>query len=176
MFRKKYLLGQQSSSLEYEAANGWIERPARGWPKFSTLVCNYGSVDVGNERGLWRGPRATRGLGSALRRSPMEKKKEKALSLFLYTFTCTHRTKIPGEPPAMEHLSTTLFTLFTFLERVLPVWRAYPNRTSPKRSFHEPIRCVFEMRSFVCLLHLRISRPPRMLKTGNKQEGWECIW
>lgn len=90
MFRKKYLLGQQSSSLEYEAANGWIERPARGWPKFSTLVCNYGSVDVGNERGLWRGPRATRGLGSALRRRPMEKKKEKALSLSFSILSRAH--------------------------------------------------------------------------------------
>lgn len=167
--------GQQPSSLEYKLQNAWIERLARGWPKFSTTRKRSCGIyrGCGNERGLWRCP----GRHEVLDRHCVVRWKKKKLSLYTDTFTCIQRN-IPGEPLGYgTPIDDPIHPFHPSLQRVLPVWRAHPNRTSPKRSFHEPIRCVFGMRSFVSLAFLvSRARAPRMLKTGNKTEEWEYIW
>lgn len=71
----------------------------------------------------------------------------------------------------MEHLSTTLFTLFS--NEFYPFDERIQTEPSPKRSSREPIRRAFEMRSFVSLAFL-VSRASRMLKTANKTE--KCVY
>lgn len=75
--------GQQPSSLEYKLQNAWIERLARGWPKFSTTRKRSCGIyrGCGNERGLWRCP----GRHEVLDRHCVVRwKKKKALSIYRY--------------------------------------------------------------------------------------------
>lgn len=117
-------------------------------------------------------PRATRSsrIGTASS-DGKKKRKEKALSLYIYIQIRASNEIYLASLLAMEHLSTTLFTLFT-----LPSNEFYPfderiqTEPSPKRSSREPIRRAFEMRSFVSL----VSRASRMLKTANKTE--KCVY
>lgn len=133
-------------------------------------------MGVGTKEGFGDAPGDTRSrIGTA---SSDGKKKKKRLSLYTDTFTCASNENTWPSLLAMEHLSTTLFTLFTLLSNEFyPFDERIQTEPSPKRSFHEPIRCVFEMRSFVSLAFTYlVSRAPRMLKTGNKTKEWEYVW
>lgn len=118
-------------------------------------------------------PRATRSSRIGTASSDGKKKKRKKLSLYIYIQIHASNEIYLASLLAMEHLSTTLFTLFT-----LPSNEFYPfderiqTEPSPKRSSREPIRRAFEMRSFVSL----VSRAPRMLKTANKTEEWGNVY
>lgn len=127
----KYLVSPSVSSrvsLEYKLQNGWIERLARrGWPKFSTAG-KPGSCGTADVAWLWERkralamPRATRSsrIGTASS-DGKKKRKEKALSLYIYIQIRASNEIYLASLLAMEHLSTTLFTLFT-----LPSNEFYP--------------------------------------------------
>lgn len=66
-------------------------------------------------------PRATRGLGSALRRPMEKKKKKKALSIHRYLHVCIQR-KYLAEPAGYgTPIDDPIHPFHPSLERVLPV-------------------------------------------------------
>lgn len=166
------LLRSAAEFSRIQAAKRLNREAGLNFPRPENARVGY-TVAVGTKEGFGDAPGDTRSwIGTA-----SSDGKKKKLSLYTDTFTCIQRN-IPGEPPGYgTPIDDPIHPFHPSLQRVLPVWRAHPNRTSPKRSFHEPIRCVFGMRSFVSLAFLvSRARAPRMLKTGNKTEEWEYIW
>lgn len=115
-------------------------------------------------------PRATRSSRIGTASSDGKKKKRKKLSLYIYIQIHASNEIYLASLLAMEHLSTTLFTLFS--NEFYPFDERIQTEPSPKRSSREPIRRAFEMRSFVSL----VSRASRMLKTANKTEEWGNVY
>lgn len=184
MSNGKYLVSPSVSSrvsLEYKLQNGWIERLARrGWLKFSTAG-KPGSCGTADVAWLWERkralamPRATRSSRIGTASSDGKKKKRKKLSLYIYIYIQIRASNeiYLASLLAMEHLSTTLFTLFS--NEFYPFDERIQTEPSPKRSSREPIRRAFEMRSFVSLAFL-VSRASRMLKMANKTEEWGNVY
>lgn len=142
--------GQQPSSLEYKLQNAWIERLARGWPKFSTTRKRSCGIyrGCGNERGLWRCP----GRHEVLDRHCVVRWKKKS-SLYIQILSRASNEIYLASLLAMEHLSTTLFTLFTLLSNE---FYPFDERIQTERLLRDPSMNRFAVClgwDRLCLLH-----------------------